>query len=84
MLVRITNPRANNKSEQEFLVKKSVESARVGRKGIIFHLDVEATAGGWTVLEQIAAVGPKELLVQYMTDMTQSGETATTARGNAT
>ena len=41
MLVRITNPRANNKSEQEFLVKKSVESARVGRKGIIFHLDVE-------------------------------------------
>ena len=38
--------------------------------------DVEATAGGWTVLEQIAAVGPKELLVQYMTDMTQSGETA--------
>lgn len=26
---------------QEFLVKVTVESARVGRRGIVFHLDVE-------------------------------------------
>ena len=39
MLVRITN--SSGGTEQEFLVKQSVESARCGRKGIVFHLEVE-------------------------------------------
>ena len=32
-----------------------------------------------TLLEQFAAADPKQVLVQYMTDMTKSGETATTS-----
>ncbi len=39
MLLHICGP--NGSSRQEFLVKKSTESAKCGRKGIIFHLDVE-------------------------------------------
>ena len=40
MLVRLCNG-ANGDTLQEFLVKQTVESARVGKHGIIFHLDVE-------------------------------------------
>ncbi len=40
MLLRICES-SSGRTEQEFLVKKSVESARCGRSGIIFHLDVE-------------------------------------------
>lgn len=43
MLIKLYNPASlsQGRVEQEFLVKQSVESARVGRQGIIFHLDVE-------------------------------------------
>ena len=34
--------------------------------------------GNATLLEQVAAAGPKQVLVQCMTEMTKSGETATT------
>jgi len=40
MLVRLCNG-ANGDTLQEFLAKQTVESARVGKHGIIFHLDVE-------------------------------------------
>ena len=40
MLVRLCNG-ANGETLQEFLAKQTVESARVGKHGIIFHLDVE-------------------------------------------
>ena len=40
--------------------------------------DVEA-AGGTALLEKIAAADPKQVLVQYMADMTKRGETATNA-----
>ena len=40
MLVRLCNG-ANEDTLQEFLAKQTVESARVGKHGIIFHLDVE-------------------------------------------
>ena len=39
MLVRLLA--ANDKCLQEFLVKSSVESARLGRRAIVFHLDIE-------------------------------------------
>jgi hypothetical protein len=39
MLVRLLGPHGG--SLQEFLVQKTVESARVGRKSIVFHLDIE-------------------------------------------
>lgn len=42
MLVRICeNCQPASVTLQEFLVKRTVESARFGRSGIIFHLDVE-------------------------------------------
>lgn len=40
MLVRLCNE-ANNETLQEFLVKQTVESARVGKFGMVFHLDIE-------------------------------------------
>ena len=40
MLIRLCNE-ANNETLQEFLVKQTVESARVGKCGIVFHLDIE-------------------------------------------
>ena len=40
MLVRLCNG-ASGETLQEFLVKQTVESARVGKHGIIFHLDIE-------------------------------------------
>ena len=39
MLVRLLAP--NEKCLQEFLVKSSIESARLGRRAIVFHLDIE-------------------------------------------
>ncbi len=39
MLLRLCG--APGDSLQEFLVKKTTESARVGRRGVIFHLGVE-------------------------------------------
>ncbi len=39
MLVRVCN--ASGETLQEFLAKKTTESARVGRSGIVFHLGVE-------------------------------------------
>lgn len=43
--------------------------------------DAEAV-GGWTLLEQVAAAEPKDLLVQYMTAMTQSGQTTASRTNN--
>ena len=40
MLVQLCNG-ASGETLQEFLVKQTVESARVGKHGIIFHLDIE-------------------------------------------
>lgn len=40
MFVRLCNG-ATGETLQEFLVKQTVESARVGKNGIIFHLDIE-------------------------------------------
>ena len=40
MLVHLCNG-GNGETLQEFLVKQTVESARVGKHGIIFHLDIE-------------------------------------------
>ena len=40
MLVRLYNG-SSGETLQEFLVKQTVESARVGKRGIIFHLDIE-------------------------------------------
>ena len=41
MLVKICNPGDCGKVVQEFLVKKTIEAARVGRTAIAFHLDIE-------------------------------------------
>lgn len=49
MLVRICDPQSQQRTHQEFLVTKNTESARCGRRGIIFHLDVE------TILVSFAA-----------------------------
>ena len=41
MLVKICNPAEGDKVVQEFLVKKTIEAARVGRTAIAFYLDIE-------------------------------------------
>ena len=41
MLVRLLEPGPGEKCLQEFLVKSTVESARLGRRAIVFHLDIE-------------------------------------------
>ena len=50
MLVRLCNG-SSGETLQEFLVKHTIESARVGKHGIIFHLDIETILLRFSELE---------------------------------
>ena len=73
MLVKICNPAEASKVVQEFLVKKTIEAARVGRTAIAFHLDIETLFFKFGDEEKARKFSQMVNSIRYIKNRSQSG-----------